>query len=651
MKNILKYAAVYLLLGAAVISCTKETTPDRINIQHPDQQSPILRDNAYYQNLRAYKQTKHKLAFGWYGSWTAVGASYQTRLVSAPDSMDIISIWSQWHSLTQQQKDDKAFVQQIMGTKVIFTIFAHDVPEQFLVDGKVTPEGLATYAKAYAKDSMDKYQYDGIDLDYEPNWGGVGPLVDGCDVYWKDNPADRTYNDNMTIFVKELSKWVGPKSGSGRLLVIDGVPFGVHPSVADHFDYGIVQAYNCSSATSGSESLQGRFTKAFNGGWTPEQYIFTENFEDHWKTGGVNHTDRQGNRMPSLFGMAIFNPDQGVSAGFGAYHMEYEYGTAEMPYKYMRQAIQMANPAGGWKTPIEIGFSTADSSDQLFFVEDDGKVTLKKNGSVGLAFSRPTMNDLQITPVVDNSLVASYNEANGTAYKTIDPSVVKIKPVECPGNKLFSPNLEIDIDPASIETGYYLVPVVISPVEDSAYALQEDAVHYLFVRKLSMEIETGASALDGVKITPTADWTINCYQGTASSGATGVWYCDSAQEKARMFDGNFGAGWFGNSAGYSWGNGGNFIIDMGEVHDITGFRWHIFQPDSGSACTDFAYSENGKSWHSLSGGKSFNPVMVDNWKYFKFKKTVKARYIRVYIGPVYSKSVSMDEAEVYGPAN
>lgn len=72
------------MLAAAVASCTKETTPERINIQHPDQQSPILRDNAYYQNLRAYKQTKHKLAFGWYGSWTAVGASYQSRLISAP---------------------------------------------------------------------------------------------------------------------------------------------------------------------------------------------------------------------------------------------------------------------------------------------------------------------------------------------------------------------------------------------------------------------------------------------------------------------------------------------------------------------------------------------------------------------------------------
>ena len=48
MKNILKHAVACLVLAAAVASCTKETTPERINIQHPDQQSPILRDNAYY---------------------------------------------------------------------------------------------------------------------------------------------------------------------------------------------------------------------------------------------------------------------------------------------------------------------------------------------------------------------------------------------------------------------------------------------------------------------------------------------------------------------------------------------------------------------------------------------------------------------------
>ena len=469
------------MLAAAVASCTKETTPERINIQHPDQQSPILRDNAYYQNLRAYKQTKHKLAFGWYGSWTAVGASYQSRLISAPDSMDIISIWSQWHTLTPQQMADKEFVQKTLGTKVTYTIFSDKLPEPFLEigNGEYTDEAIEAYAKAYCKDSMDKYQYDGIDIDYEPGYGASGPFV-GHD------------NALFTKLINAMSKYVGPKSGTGRLLIIDGVPYAVDRSVVDCFDYGIVQAY----ASSGYTDLQNRFNNADAKGWKPEQYIFAENFESYGKTGGVNFTDREGNRMPSLYGMATFNPTQGAGAGFGAYHMEYEYGNSAMPYQFMRNAIQMANPAGGWKTPIDVAFSSNQSSNFSFVVEDDGSVTGTMQDKVSLSFSRPVVSGMQLTLGVDNSLVAVYNDENGTEYETVDPSLVKMEPIQCAENQVFSPDATITLDPKSIEKGYYLIPVVISPISDAGYVVKEGSVHYIFVTKVAMDVEIGATTLD-----------------------------------------------------------------------------------------------------------------------------------------------------------
>ena len=148
-----------LLAGLALLfSCEKQTTPEPVRIQYPDKQSPFPRDDAYYARLRAYKKTDHKLAFGWYGSWTGIGASEQSRLRSAPDSMDIISIWSQWHSLSPEQIEDKAFVQQVKGTKVVFCISAKDMPEEFKVNGQITEEGIVAYAKAWGKDTMDKYQ-------------------------------------------------------------------------------------------------------------------------------------------------------------------------------------------------------------------------------------------------------------------------------------------------------------------------------------------------------------------------------------------------------------------------------------------------------------------------------------------------------------
>ena len=50
--------------------------------------------------------------------------------------------------------------------------------------------------------------------------------------------------DNMEIFVRKLSEKLGPASGTGKLLTIDGVPFHLNEGLAQLFDYGIVQAYN-----------------------------------------------------------------------------------------------------------------------------------------------------------------------------------------------------------------------------------------------------------------------------------------------------------------------------------------------------------------------------------------------------------------------
>ena len=567
MKNFLKYVAALAIVGAFFVACSDWTDPEREITQHPDQQSPILRDNAYYQALREYKKTKHKIAFGWYGSWTAVGASYQTRLQSAPDSMDIISIWSQWHSLTPEQIADKEFVQKIKGTKVTFTIFSDKMPEPFLTEiggGEYTDEAIEAYAKAYCKDSMDKYSYDGIDVDYEPGYGASGPFV-GHD------------NELFRKLILAMSKYVGPKSGTGRLLMIDGVPYAVHADVADCFDYGIVQAYN----SYGYTDLQDRFDEADKKGWKPEQYIFAENFESLWKTGGVSHECRDGQRVNSLLGMARFNPTQGFGAGFGAY-------------------------------PADVSFPLA----------------------------------------IDNSLVDAYNEKHGTSYEPIDPARVSLGTLGVVAGAFLSDEVSVTVSSAGIEKGYYLIPIVVELPAEDIYTSKEPLVRYLLLTVSAMEIDVDATALTGVKIEPASGWTIVCYQGTASSGANGVWNLDSDAQKACMFDGKLDSNcWYAANASYSWGNGGNFIITLDKAYDINGFRWHIYYEDSNPECTDFQYSEDGTNWYSLTNEISFVPKLsADNWKIFQFKKTVKARYLRVYVGRV-TDFTSMNEAEIFAPAN
>ena len=409
MKNSIKHFLLPLVCGIAFISCEKQTTPESVQIQRPELQSPIVRDDVYYARLRAYKKTDHKLAFGWFGSWTAINPSEQSRLRSAPDSMDIISIWSQWHSLSREQIEDKAFVQQVLGTKVVFCISAKDVPEEFKVDGQITDESLKDYARAWGKDSIDKYQYDGIDIDFETAADHLGPLNTTPGLFKK--------------FCEELSQYIGPKSGTGRLFLIDGNIDALDQGIAELCNYGVSQAYGCSSATMGYTSLTSRTASAERVGWKADQLIFTENFESYWKSGGRPHTTLSGEQMMSLQGMADFAVN-GTSCGFGAYHMEYEYGHSDMPYKYMRQAIQYANPA-----------PHGDYSKNLVTLNEAGEYAFEipvfpSGMSEGVQFSLtasltgvPTA-DADIPLVVDNSLVTAYNNYYYTEYKTLDPALV-----------------------------------------------------------------------------------------------------------------------------------------------------------------------------------------------------------------------------------
>ncbi len=488
MKNILKYAALLLLAGFTLTGCETENMPERKVVQHPDQQTPILRDDAYYARLRAYKKTEHKVAFGWFGSWNPENASRMATLNHAPDSMDIISIWSQWHSLTPSQMADKEFVQKVKGTKVTFTIFTDNMPEPFasMFEDSYSDEAIEAYAKAYCKDSIDKYAYDGIDIDYEPGFGASGDFVGHN-------------NENFKRLILAMSKYVGPRSGTDRLFIIDGVPYAVHTEIADCFDYGIVQAYY----SSGYWDLQSRFDEAWKKGWKPEQYIFAEDFEKGWQKGGVTHQLRNGEYVPSLYGMALFDPDQGTGAGFGAYHMEYEYGHNDMVYKFMRQAIQLVNPAPAGdltKTLISIN----EAADMETFQIDQtpsghvyGEVTTEITGKISALATADT--DIKLT--VDNDFVKAYNTQNDTEYKTLDPSLVVFS-----GALHFPAGKQMTETPVSIsvpgintvENGDYMIVVKPDVAASKEFGTNEKAAQkILIVNKKATHIKvsvTGANS-------------------------------------------------------------------------------------------------------------------------------------------------------------
>lgn len=322
MKNIIKSVSLCLGLAACLQACNDWTIPENKTIQNLEGSQ---KSEEYYENLRAYKKSDHQIAFGWFGGWNGGKGSTSARgaLRSAPDSMDIISIWSKtYYNLTEEQKADLKYVQEKLGTRVTFTLFSHNMANLFYDDPKRfenIPENIPLAAKALA-DSIHKYGYDGIDFDHECSSG---------DLFYD--------KENMTTLLREMRKHLGPD----KLIMVDGNFKLLTPEGFGYVNYAVGQCYDCSNST----KLESRYNwmKEY---MRPDQLIVTENFEAYWDTGGITYTDAEGNKMPSILGMAQWQPQDGKGrkGGCGTYHMEYEY-VHNPDYKFMRQAIQIMNPA------------------------------------------------------------------------------------------------------------------------------------------------------------------------------------------------------------------------------------------------------------------------------------------------------------------
>lgn len=414
MKNIKSLLTLSLGL-VTLVACNKWTDTE---IKNPTNLVKSNKTDAYYAALRAYKKTDHQISFGWFGNWTGKGSSMQGSLAGLPDSVDLVSIWGTVGNLTEEQKADLKHYQQVKGGRAMLCWIIQDiggpltpvlteekkkeyqdafaasqiasgVPASdvqkydeaalrqkwiyeywgYVPTTDSSPEAsekrkasAAKYANAIC-DTIDKYGLDGFDIDYEPNYGHSGTMGGK--------------HEMMIAFIEALGKRIGPKSGTGRLLVIDGEPQSIAPSTGTYFDYFLVQAYGASSAS----NLDGRLENTirnFNGVLEPvevaKKYVVTENFENWASAGGVTFTDRQGNTLPSLLGMALWYPIiDGVpvrKGGVGTYHMEYEYRSAVedfagklsgtpaadkknfidmgdvkgSTYPYLRKAIKLMNP-------------------------------------------------------------------------------------------------------------------------------------------------------------------------------------------------------------------------------------------------------------------------------------------------------------------
>ena len=363
MNSILKrilYA--FPLLGMMVASCTDV---EKIEMDHIGGYNTIDNEEseAYYSDLRAWKATAQNygrpVSFGWFSNWSPEGPIRKGYLTSLPDSIDMVSMWSGPFDLNEAKIADKNTFQQKKGGKVFVCYILHNIgtgitpasvaekvqeenpdassDEITALTKKATEEywgftsgvkgsedhtaAIRRYAKALV-DTIVATNYDGLDIDWEPNNGGDG-----------DGSLKGNGGRYLHVLVEEIGKYFGPKAterpnGKYYYFMIDGEIWNAYKESAPYFDYFITQAY-------GDSYLDYRVSTLQN--WCGEYYdyrkhIFTENFESSWNTGGV------------LLRQAAYNHQNGPKGGVGAFRLDNDYDNTP-DYKYMRQAIQINQQA------------------------------------------------------------------------------------------------------------------------------------------------------------------------------------------------------------------------------------------------------------------------------------------------------------------
>ncbi|PSL46695.1 ricin-type beta-trefoil lectin protein [Chitinophaga niastensis] len=191
-------------------------------------------------DLIAYKKSPHEIMMGYFRTWRdkAAGDPRNTATFKdIPDSVDIAVVFGGLNP----------------GTPFADSLRLSYIPYLHARGTKVIITGGITLPAGYTHDATGYAAYAKFIMDSTINYLGL----DGYDVDVESNPSGSTLTDMVGIY-KALSGYMGPHSGTGKLLTYDtnqdGSTNNFFTQVYTLVDYVFLQAYG-----RGASTLQGTF--------------------------------------------------------------------------------------------------------------------------------------------------------------------------------------------------------------------------------------------------------------------------------------------------------------------------------------------------------------------------------------------------------
>lgn len=237
--KIFKKAALVILTSAVIVnlsSCKKNAVDDQQENQLSlKNKQSALASGTSLENLIAYKKSDHQITAGFYRTWrdrVVSGNANDPVMTELPDSLDVVIVF------TNYTPSDSPYWTKL---KDVYIPYLHARGTKVIITGSLTmPAGAGQNAAGYAAaakkimdETVNKYGLDGFDIDIEHNVTGA-ELTEKTGIY------------------TALSAYLGPKSGTGKLLTYDTNQDGNTPffkNVCGMIDYVWLQAYGRGSST------------------------------------------------------------------------------------------------------------------------------------------------------------------------------------------------------------------------------------------------------------------------------------------------------------------------------------------------------------------------------------------------------------------
>jgi len=239
----------------------------------------------------------------------------------------------------------------------------------------------------------------------------------------------------------------------------------------------------------------------------------------------------------------------------------------------------------------------------------------------GVSVTRPMNEDVTVTAVIDNSLVETFNTANGTDYKTCSVAVLQKASVNISnGAYVSSDSIEVIIPEeqysSMTEMGTYLIPVRLETVTKGKVAATRNLA-YVVVNLEERLIKKDASSSDikGTKVTDRSAWTAITTDTSVDESAI-----------ASIFDGDADTG-----VQFSNQENPTLTIDMQTANKVTALYFKNSSSSWGSyynlSTIGVELSADGNDWIEAEPA---SPVIENNTdQYIVFYGAVESRYIRL----------------------